>query len=191
MMPTELTAEERNYLLKLARESIESAVNGHEQPEIDEQTLAPAMRELGAVFVTLTIHGDLRGCIGTLEPYQSLVEDVREHAISAALDDYRFMPVRPSEIPSIRIEISRLSLPVPLDYQVPAELASKLRPGVDGVILREGIRRATFLPQVWEKIPDSEQFLDHLCEKMGVPPNYWRSHKLQVFIYRVEEFQED
>jgi AmmeMemoRadiSam system protein A len=136
------------------------------------------------------VRGNLRGCIGALEPYQSLAEDVREHAVAAALQDYRFPPVQASELAGIEIEVSRLTAPVPLEYKDAGDLPSKLRPGVDGVILRDGFRRATFLPQVWEKIPDPDEFLANLCYKMGAAPDTWRKKKLEVLVYQVEEFHE-
>lgn len=185
-----LTEEEKRYLLKLARQALESAVRGQSLPPLDLSTLTPTLRENGASFVTLTIDGDLRGCVGALEPYQPLAEDVREHAVAAALEDYRFPPVSEAELPKIHIEISRLTLPVPLTYTDAQDLLAKLRPGVDGVILRDGWRRATFLPQVWEKIPDKADFLDNLCYKMGVAPDTWRRKHLDVLIYEVEEFHE-
>ncbi len=159
-------------------------------PEIDIEGLPPRLRDVGASFVTLTQHGNLRGCIGALEAYQSLAEDVREHAVAAAMDDYRFHPVQPEELPDIKIEISRLTIPVPLEYNCPEDITRQLRPGVDGVILRDGIRRATFLPQVWEKIVDADMFLSQLCMKMGAPAYTWRNKKLSVEIYQVEEFHE-
>ena len=132
------------------------------------------LREEGASFITLTIHGELRGCIGALEPYQPLAPDVQEHAVAAALEDPRFPPVAPSELDQIEIEISRLTLPKKLAYTDAEDLLAKLHPQVDGVILRDGPRRATFLPQVWEKIPDKAEFLDNLCYKMGAAPDTWR-----------------
>jgi AmmeMemoRadiSam system protein A len=190
MVPDHLTSEEKQYLLELARRSLEKGVCSEELPAIDFDTLSPRLRDFGASFVTLTIHGELRGCIGALEPYQSLVEDVREHAVAAAVDDYRFPAVRPDELPDIKIEISRLTIPVHLEYTHPEDILHLLHPGLDGVILRDGIRRATFLPQVWEKIPDVNMFLSQLCMKMGVSPDTWRHKKLSVDIYQVEEFHE-
>ncbi len=190
MVPDQLTPDEKQYLLNLARQSLEKGVRGEELPEIDVSTLPSRLREFGASFVTLTQDGNLRGCIGALEPYQSLAEDVREHAVAAALDDYRFRPVQPDELPSIQIEISRLTIPVSLEYNCPEDITQHLQPGIDGVILRDGIRRATFLPQVWEKIGDPDMFLNQLCMKMGAPPYTWRNKKLIVETYQVEEFHE-
>jgi len=189
-MPNSLTPEERQFLLKLARQAISHAVQNKPLPPLDKSQLSPALLEPGAVFVTLTRRGELRGCIGALEAYQPLVDDVREHAVAAALDDFRFPPVRPDELADLHIEISRLTVPQPLDYDNPADLPRRLRPGVDGVILRDGFRRATFLPQVWDKIPDPERFLEHLCQKMGAAPDVWRQKKLAVQVYQVEEFEE-
>jgi hypothetical protein len=185
-----LTEEEKKTLLHLAREAMESAVKGEKLPTLDASILTARLKEHGASFVTLTKGGQLRGCIGALEPYQPLAEDVREHAIAAALQDPRFPPVTEDELSGINIEVSRLTVPRPLEYKTPEELIQKLRPHVDGVILRDGIRRATFLPQVWEKIPDAVEFLENLCYKMGASPDAWRRKRLEVMTYEVEEFHE-
>jgi uncharacterized protein len=189
-MSETLNDGERGTLLRIARESIEHAVKGESLPPLDLKSVPGALRDHGASFVTLTIHNDLRGCIGTLEAYQPLAEDVREHAIAAALNDPRFLPVGESELDRIRIEVSRLSAPRPLEYASGDDLLERLTPHVDGVILKDGTRRATFLPQVWEKLPNPADFLDQLCMKMGARRNAWREGKLQVFTYRVEEFHE-
>jgi AmmeMemoRadiSam system protein A len=191
MMPGPLNQECRNILLRLARESVQQAVVGYQLPPLDLSLYPECLVEPGASFVTLTENGELRGCIGALEAYQPLIEDVREHAAAAATRDYRFLPVTADEIPAIHIEVSRLTPPVPLKYTSPEELIAALRPGIDGVVLRDGGRRATFLPQVWDKIPDPAEFLTHLCLKMGLPGHAWRQKPLQVAIYRVEEFQEE
>jgi AmmeMemoRadiSam system protein A len=189
-MQDSLTPGEQGTLLRLAREAMESSVRGQKLPLLDNSALTPRLLEPGASFVTLTVDGDLRGCIGALEAYQPLAEDVRDHAIAAALEDPRFPPVTPAELDGINIEVSRLTAPIPLEYKSPEELLAKLRPHVDGVILRDGARRATFLPQVWEKIPDRAAFLDNLCYKMGAERGLWRKKHLNVQIYQVEEFHE-
>jgi len=185
-----LTEAEKQQLLGLARSALESAVRGQPLPDIDLAALPPALQEDGASFVTLTIHGQLRGCIGTLEARQPLAEDVREHAVAAGQDDYRFPPVSAGELAQIEIEISRLTRPQSLTYSSPEDLMQKLHPGVDGVVLRDRFRRATFLPQVWQQLPEPERFLDHLSQKMGAPRDYWRCNPLTVEIYQVEEFHE-
>ena len=121
---------------------------------------------------------------------QPLVEDVREHAIAAAQQDYRFPPVQESELMHILIEISRLTAPNSLEYSSPQDLLEKLQPGRDGVILRDGWKRATFLPQVWEKVHSKEEFLDQLCRKMGAVGDHWRRKHLEALTYQVEEFHE-
>jgi len=189
-MSEKLTQEEKQLLLKLARQALESGARGQPLPPLDQSTLTSALRAEGASFVTLTEGGELRGCVGALEPNQSLVEDVREHAVAAALQDYRFPPVQADELAGIEIEVSRLTLPEPFDYTTADDLLARLRPGVDGVILRDGFRRATFLPQVWEKVADKEEFLSHLCLKMGASPELWRRKHLEVLVYQVEEFRE-
>lgn len=189
-MDMKLSNEEKDILLKIARTAIQNALEGYPNKPIQVGELTEHLKEPGATFVTLTKNGELRGCIGTLEPYLPLYEDVREHAIAAALNDYRFPPVQPSELPLINIEISRLTPPQPLSYENPDELVHKLRPNIDGVVLQDGMQKATFLPQVWEKLPFPEEFLNHLCIKMGSPMDLWRRKKLQVFTYQVEEFHE-
>jgi len=189
-MEDKLTSQDKQILLRIARQSLELGVRGEQLSPLDEATLTPCLREAGASFVTLTVRGDLRGCIGALEPYQPLAMDVREHAIAAALEDPRFPPVQPKELNQIEIEVSRLTVPRRLEYKDADDLLLKLNPNVDGVILRDGYRRATFLPQVWEKIPDKAEFLDELCYKMGSAPTTWRHKHLEVLIYQVEEFHE-
>jgi AmmeMemoRadiSam system protein A len=190
-MQEKLTLEEQKILLRLARESIERAVKGQELPSLDLSVLPARLREEGSSFVTLTSRGTLRGCIGALDAYQSLAEDVREHAAGAALKDPRFPPVTAEEVSGLQIEISRLTRPLPLEYTDANDLLAKLRPHVDGVILRaDSRRRATFLPQVWEKIPEPARFLDNLCYKMGLEPDLWRHGQFEVLTYQVEEFHE-
>ncbi len=189
-MTEKLTDAEKQVLLRLAREALELGVRGKKLPPLDSTSLPPRLLEDGASFVTLTINHELRGCIGALEAYQPLAEDVREHAVAAALEDPRFPPVDESELSRIHIEVSYLTAPIPLEYSSSQDLIARLNPHQDGVILKYGNRRATFLPQVWDQISDPEDFLSHLCAKMGAPSNLWRDTKLQVYIYHVEEFHE-
>ena len=189
-MQDELSHVEKQTLLHMAREALEHGVRGKKLPPLDHDSLSMSLREHGAAFVTLTINDQLRGCIGALEAYQPLAQDVREHTIAAALEDPRFPPVREDELNRIKIEVSRLTRPLPLEYNDAADLLSKLRPHVDGVILSDGHRRATFLPQVWEKIPQPADFLNYLCNKMGLSETAWRTKHLEVFIYQVDEFHE-
>jgi uncharacterized protein len=190
-MEHKLTPQEQQTLIHLAREAIECGVKGEKLPPLDKSSLSFLLREQGASFITLTVHGQLRGCIGALEPYQPLAEDVREHAVAAALEDPRFPPVQSNELDGIKIEVSRLTRPIPLDYKDTEDLLSKLHPNVDGVILRDSRGRyATFLPQVWEKICTPADFMDNLCYKLGVSHHLWRSRHFDILTYQVEEFHE-
>jgi AmmeMemoRadiSam system protein A len=119
-----------------------------------------------------------------------LIQDVRDRAVGAAFGDPRFPSLTTSELENTVIEISALTKPKPLIYDTPEDLARKLRVGIDGVILKGQFRRATFLPQVWEKLPDPDLFLSRLCQKMGLAPDAWRHDKLEAEIYQVEKFTE-
>jgi AmmeMemoRadiSam system protein A len=148
------------------------------------------LAEKGASFVTLTIQEQLRGCIGTLSAYQPLVQDVCEHVLAAAFHDPRFPPLSVSELDAVEIEISYLTPPVDLSYSDAEDLKRKLMPGQDGVILSDGYRRATYLPQVWEQLPDVEVFLGSLCRKMGAKEHLWKKKHLVVETYRAVHFSE-
>jgi len=186
-----LSPADRQYLLRLARETIARHLRGTEPLPVDLDALSESLTREGASFVTLTKHGGLRGCIGSLEPRHPLVLDVRENAAAAAFRDPRFPPVCPEELDDLHVEISVLSLPQSLSYDGPDDLVAKLRPGVDGVVIERGWNRATFLPQVWEKLPDSHQFLQHLCLKARLPADAYRHPGLDVYVYQVEKFEEE
>jgi len=149
------------------------------------------LQQQGAVFVTLKKRGRLRGCIGNLEPVGPLWQGVRDNALNAAFNDYRFPPLTAEEIDEVHIDISILGPPVPLDYADADDLLAKLQPGQDGVILRSGTARATFLPQVWQQLPNPEDFLDHLCRKAGLSDSAWRHSHPEIRIYRVQSFEEE
>ena len=186
-----LSETDRQVLLKIARQAISAAAGGLVVPALDLAAVSADLQANGASFVTLTIQDQLRGCIGTLEACQPLALDVQEHAVAAATQDYRFPPVSAGEVPLLQIEISRLTPTRVLAYNDWRDLIEKLRPGVDGVLIKDGFQRATFLPQVWEKVADPQEFLTHLCYKMGAPGDLWRCKKLEVSIYQVEEFKEN
>jgi AmmeMemoRadiSam system protein A len=189
-MAGELSTDEKKILLKLARAGLEATVTGQAARAVDPGGLTPNLLRPGCCFVTLTIQGELRGCIGGLQAEQPLWQEVRQRAGHAAQRDYRFLPVTRDELPEIEIEVSVLTPPEPLAYDTPASLPGRLRPLVDGVVLRQGPQRATFLPQVWEHVPDPEQFLSLLCQKLGARPDAWRHTHLDVEIYQVEKFTE-
>ncbi|MBN1535109.1 MAG: AmmeMemoRadiSam system protein A [Anaerolineales bacterium] len=190
MEEDKLSPEEQLLLLKIARRTIEEFFVEGKKPQIDLSDFSQSLIKEGATFVTLTKRGELRGCVGALEAYQPLIEDVRDHALAAAFDDYRFAPLRQEELPFVEIEISRLTPPKPIEYSDADDLLQKIRPDIDGVILRDRHRKATFLPQVWEKLPQADIFLSHLCQKMGCDPDIWRFRKLEVSTYQVEMFHE-
>ncbi len=175
----------RATLLALARGSIAERLGiGAVRPE------APFLRAHGASFVTLKRDGELRGCIGTLEAHRPLGEDVAHNARAAAFSDPRFPPVVVHEFDGIRVEVSVLSKPEPILAGSLDELAAALRPHVDGLILRFGAQRATFLPQVWETLPAADEFIAHLLRKAGLPVGF-RHAQLQAERYTVEKYAEE
>ncbi len=186
-----LSDTDRQYLLKLARETIVLRLHKEELPPVDPDTLPESLSQDGACFVTLTKRGALRGCIGTLEPRRLLVEDVRANAAAAAFSDPRFPAVSLDELGDLQIELSILSAAQPLSYDGPDDLIAKLRPGVDGVVIESGWNRATFLPQVWEKLPDPDQFLGQLCRKAFLDTDAYRRPGLKVYVYQVLKFEEE
>ncbi len=190
-MTKNLTQDEGKILLDIARQAIEDHLKGIQSPALELEGLSPELKENGACFVTLTIDGVLRGCVGSIEESQPLVKDVRERAIGAAFQDPRFPGLQLEEYPNLKIEVSRLTSPEKLDYSTPEDLVNKLRPGIDGVILRQRFRRATFLPQVWDQLPDPELFLGRLCQKMGLDALAWKKQHLEVEIYQAEKFIEN
>ncbi len=185
-----LSPADRSTLLTLARAAITAAAKDEPLPNLDLASLPPPLLECRATFVTLTLFDELRGCIGGLYAVMPLALDVQEHAAAAALEDPRFPPVTPDETPHLRIEISILTPPEPVPHDTPQELLTRLRPGVDGVILKADWRRATFLPQVWEKVPDPMRFLEMLNEKAGAPPHAWKLPTTEIYRYQVEIFEE-
>ena len=186
-----LSPEERQTLLELARETIACEAQGNSVPSVDLNTVSDNLRDDGACFVTLTQHGQLRGCIGSLEARQPLVLDVRDNALGAAFRDPRFPPMITEELDILHVEISVLSKPALLDYEGADDLVAKLRPNIDGVVIERGWNRATFLPQVWEKIPDPHEFMQYLCRKAYLPDDAYCEPGLDVYTYQVEKFEEE
>jgi AmmeMemoRadiSam system protein A/AmmeMemoRadiSam system protein B len=171
-------------LLAIARSAIESRLFGAASTRD-----APWLRQPAATFVTLTRDGVLRGCIGSLEAARPLGTDVAENAVAAAFRDPRFAPMTSAEWPGVRVEVSLLSAPKPLRFADEEDLLAQLRPGEDGVILEAQGRRATYLPQVWESIPDKRQFLRELARKAGLPDDV-RLARCRVSRYRVTKWTE-
>ena len=182
-----LDASLRRELLDLARASINYGLdNGHPLP-VNVADYAQELQQERACFVTLNLHGSLRGCIGHLEAMQPLVKDVVDNAYAAAFRDPRFPPLEKREAKELEIHISILTPAHSLVFSSEAELLSLLRPGIDGVILEEGARRGTFLPAVWESLPDRKSFLQQLKVKAGLSPGYW-SDSIVVYRYETESF---
>lgn len=180
---------EKRFLLLLARRAIECKLH-REKLELDEKSVPEILKENKGTFVTLTINGQLRGCIGNLQPVQAIYRDVIENAQVAAFDDPRFNPLQSEELIQIEIEISILELPTDLSYESVDKLVDVLQKKKPGVILSLGTDKATFLPQVWEELPNAEDFLSHLCLKAGLKADEWRGGKLKIKTYEVQKFAE-
>lgn len=180
-----LTEQSRKRLLDLARASIAHGLKTGKPFKPDLSEYPAELTVLRATFVTLLKQGDLRGCIGMLEAVRPLAEDVAENAFSAAFKDYRFPQLTSDEFDGLEIHISILSQPEPIVFTSEQDLISQLRPGVDGLILEEGFKRGTFLPSVWESLPDPVQFLRHLKQKAGLTSQYW-SDTVKVSRYTAE-----
>ncbi len=187
-----LTKQQGEILLRLARQQIEDHLGGETSATVPADELNdPAFLEKRGVFVTLHKRRDLRGCIGSLVAMESICDGIRRNSLSAAFHDSRFTPLTAAELPDLHVEISVLTDPQSLIYATADELTRRLRPGIDGVILKgSGNASATFLPQVWQQLPTPEQFLGHLCRKAGLADGAWRSGTLQIFIYQVQSFEE-
>ncbi len=186
-----LTEEEGTCLLSVARQTIEQRLFNREGRTQSDSLASAKFSEKRGTFVTLTIDGCLRGCIGHIIPQESLIEGIRVNAINAAFRDPRFRPLSKKEWEKVKIEISILTDPKPLAYTDAEDLLKKLRPGIDGVIIKKGFHQATFLPQVWEQLPDKKEFLAHLCLKAGLGMDAWKNEELEVLTYQVQAFEED
>lgn len=181
-----MSTERGKILLPIARATISCALN---IPRSADDS-APWLTDAAACFVTLTQHGQLRGCIGSLEAHRSLLADLKANALAAALHDPRFMPLTAAELDDTRIEISLLTPPLAMHFCDEADALSQLRPGVDGVIFEFGRFRSTFLPQVWEQLPQPQQFMAQLKRKAGLPADFWNKD-VTLSRYSVTKFIED
>ena len=175
-------------LLKVAKDSIKFGLKNHSQMAINTEDFDPVLREKGASFVTLHLHGQLRGCIGSLEAYRPLIIDVAKNAYSSAFSDHRFQPLNEHEFPDLHYHISILTKPSPITFTSEKDLLDQLRPTIDGLIITDGVNRGTFLPSVWEQLPDKVSFFQHLKQKAGLNPHYW-SDNITVERYEVDDFE--
>lgn len=188
------SAEQGQMLLKLARHTIMNEL-GRTTSGSDSDALARAQQDDGfkshcGTFVTLKIHGNLRGCIGNLTSTETVWDGIKRNAINAAFHDPRFAPLTDAELDQTEIEVSILTEPRLLEYRNGQDLTQKLRANIDGVIIRQGQASATFLPQVWEQLPRPEAFLSHLCIKAGLPSDTWQNTELEILNYQVQNFEE-
>lgn len=177
--------EHQEILLAVARSSIASALDGSGDRGTIESGVPAELMEKKASFVTLRLRGRLRGCIGTMEAWRPLVEDVAANARMAAFEDPRFPPLTREAFERVELSISVLSPPEELVFASEEEAFAQIRPGVDGVILQEGSRRGTFLPSVWEELPEKRRFWECLKMKAGLAPDWW-SDRMRVFRYTAE-----
>lgn len=185
-MPSEpVTADRGKILLPIARSAISSALGRVFRAEED----APWLREKGACFVTLTQNQELRGCIGTLQAHRPLLADVKANAQAAALRDPRFTPLAAEELEITSIEISLLSAMQALDFTSEQEAMAQLQPGVHGVVFEYGHYRSTFLPQVWEQLPNVHKFMANLKYKAGLPSDFW-AEGVRLSFYTVTKWKE-
>lgn len=182
-----LNHSDKKWLLKLAQRSIAFGLEHGQCLLPDNETMPLPLLTQGAAFVTLEQHGQLRGCIGTLEARLPLYLDVCNNAYNAAFRDPRFPPLQESELQQLDIHISVLSKSEEITFIDEEDLIQKIRPGIDGLILEEGSHRGTFLPSVWESLPKPQSFLQHLKQKAGLPPTYW-SDTLRIMRYTTEIF---
>jgi AmmeMemoRadiSam system protein A len=172
-------------LLALVRGALEEALGGEVSPPAEPAWLA----EPGASFVTLKLEGELCGCIGSIQAYRPLAEDVRANALGAAFRDPRFQPLQADQLPRLRISVSVLSALEPVEWSDEADLLRRLRPGVDGLVLEHDGHRGTFLPAVWRQLPAPGDFLRQLKRKAGLAPDFW-APDVRVSRYTVESWTE-
>lgn len=183
MQFTEINNDEKSILLDTAKQSIAYGLEHQRALPIDLQNYSSLLKSQAATFVTLNLHQQLRGCIGTLEAYQPLIADVSEHAYSAAFRDPRFSAVTEKELAQLEIHISILTPSEAMTFSSEEDLLNQLRPGIDGLIISDSRHKATFLPSVWEQLSEPREFLNHLKRKAGLDVNYW-SDEMKAFRYR-------
>ena len=185
--PLTLSESDKDFLLSLARDALNRAVKGEEPPS--PQDIPDVAKEMVGGFVTLTVKGKLRGCIGYIEGIKPLYQAIIDNAKNAALGDPRFPNVPPKELDDIKVEVSVLTKPEPFEYKNTKDLLNKINAFVDGIILNKDLRQSTFLPQVWEQLPDKEIFLEHLAMKAGLDRDDWKYAQYKK--YQAIHFEEE
>jgi AmmeMemoRadiSam system protein A len=181
------TAGEREILLRIAYQSICSGLQTRQPAAVSVDGVSARLSARRASFVTLHADEKLRGCIGSLEPRTSLAEDVSFNAYAAAFRDPRFRPLQADELDTLSLDISVLSPPERLEFDSESSLLEAIRPGIDGLILQDQAFRSTFLPSVWESLPEPARFLGHLKLKAGLAADYW-SESIRIWRYTTESF---
>ncbi len=193
-IPVRFSEQQGRTLILLARRAIMQKfgedLNGSQLTALEDGLADDSFQYSRGTFVTLTIENNLRGCIGNLTARESVLKSIEENARHAAFHDHRFNPLKKNDLEQIRIEISILTEPEPLDFNDASDLIAILKEKKCGVIIKKGMASATFLPQVWEQIPDPEEFLSHLCLKAGLAALAWQTEKLNIMTYEVECFME-
>lgn len=183
--------QSKKYLLAIARQTITDFFTTGKKLSIPESKIEDNMlREKAATFVTLTINGQLRGCIGSIIAKKRLYEDVINNALMAGFGDPRFSPLKEEELSKTKIEISILSKPISYNYNSVDDLREKILPNKHGVIIQKDFAQATFLPQVWKDLPTVEEFMSALCQKAGLDIEEWKNPESEIFYYTVENFSE-
>ncbi len=182
-----MNAADRETLLDIALASIRHGFEADAPLDVDPALHGPALRAQLGCFVTLRIDDALRGCVGTVRPYEPLITNAARNAYRAAFGDRRFDPLEPDEFQQLDVHLSVLGATEPIPCASESELLAALRPGEDGLVLLCGNATSTFLPAVWERIPDPSEFLEHLRLKAGLSAGFW-SDELRFERYRVDEF---
>lgn len=183
------TQAQGKLLLTLARNAIARQLHQPAVTESPTEAETQWLHEPGATFVTLMLNGNLRGCIGSLQAYRPLVEDVRHNAVAAAFRDPRFPPLSIAELAPVHVEVSLLSPQQPMLFNDEEDALSQLRPSIDGVVFEFDSYRSTFLPQVWEQLPQPRNFMAHLKHKAGLVENFW-SPEVRLYRYTVDKWKE-
>lgn len=180
--------QQKQQLLSLAQDSILWGLRHGRALSIRPDDYDEELQQQRACFVTLHIDHQLRGCIGSLEAHRPLVDDICENAFAAAFRDPRFSPLKQYEFEQLELSISVLTPSVEMEFTSEQNCLDQIRPGIDGLILQQGQHRGTFLPAVWEQLPEPEQFMRHLKQKAGLAANFW-SDKIKISRYQTESFE--
>lgn len=188
-MSHELTPAQQQQMLQLARASIAYGLQHGQALPLTLNDYDDTLQQPGACFVTLNKHQQLRGCIGSLQAHRPLVEDISQQAYAAAFRDPRFSPLAEDELPELQLEISILSPLQAMQFDSEQHLLAQIRPHIDGLLLQDGLHKGTFLPLVWQKLPDKQRFWQQLKRKAGLPDDHW-SDSLQCFKYQTQVFED-